>query len=118
VVNLLTTCWGIPPQHNEYKPTLKSKQGQINMTYEIDLPGFTAEQITLTTQNNLLSLKAESPKRRYRETFTLPRHLDPATLQASLENGVLSLQIEERQECKPKQIPVHSAATQNLPALR
>lgn len=42
----------------------------------------------------------------YRRTFTLSRELDPAKIEAKLDNGVLRLTIPKAEEARPRRIEV------------
>jgi HSP20 family protein len=94
-----------------------------NLIVEAELPGFTKEQVDLTLENGLLTITAERNEEpakpeagnylikerrytRFQRSFSLPPTIDPNTVDAKLENGVLSVTLTKRQEAKPRKIAV------------
>jgi HSP20 family protein len=90
---------------------------------EAELPGFKKDQVDVTIENNLLTISAErneetsSPNsnafllkerryRRFQRSFNLPPTVDGNTVDAKLDNGLLSVTLHKRQEAKPKKISV------------
>lgn len=91
---------------------------------EAELPGFTKEQLDITLENGMLTLSAERKveeeaqkegegyhlrERRYSKferSFKLPQTIDESSVDAKLENGVLTVKIAKRPETKPRKITV------------
>lgn len=89
---------------------------------EAELPGFKRDQINITLEKGVLKIeaerKAEEPngqtrrhlnERRYTRVaraFSLPAHVDESSVDASLEEGVLSIKLNKREEAKPRRIEV------------
>jgi HSP20 family protein len=91
---------------------------------EAELPGFKKEEIDITLENQQLTIAAQrndnrseqGPKgelllneRRYNRflrSFTLPPTVDEQTVNAKLENGVLTMTLNKREETKPRKISV------------
>jgi HSP20 family protein len=86
-----------------------------------ELPDMQREQISVTFENNVLTLKGERAETevgegRFRRverragtfsrSFTLPYTADPSGITASYKDGVLTVRIPQREEAKPKQIAV------------
>lgn len=94
-----------------------------NLIVEAELPGFSKEQVDLTLENGLLTITAErneEPQRpengtylikerrytRFQRSFSLPPTIDPNSVDAKLNNGVLTVTLTKRQEAKPRKITV------------
>jgi HSP20 family protein len=89
---------------------------------DFDLPGVEPSSIELTVEKNVLTVKAERHWRgdgaetlvreRPQGTFTrqlfLGDSLDAQHIEASYQNGVLSLRIPVLESAKPRQIPVNA----------
>jgi HSP20 family protein len=89
-----------------------------------ELPDMKREQISVTFDNNVLTLKGERAfepevnrdrfqrvERHYgtfTRSFTLPNTVDAARISASYKDGVLTVRIPQRDEAKPKQIEVNA----------
>lgn len=87
-----------------------------------ELPDMKREDITLTLDNSVLSLRGErssefdGTKGKFHRTervqgkfvrsFTLPATIDGARINAQYKDGVLTVRIPQREEAKPKQIAV------------
>ena len=91
---------------------------------EAELPGFRKDEVDITLENQTLTIaaerraeqKKEGPKgdlllheRRYSRflrSFTLPPTVDEQTVNAKLNDGVLTITLNKREETKPKKITV------------
>ena len=87
-----------------------------------DLPDMRREDIGVTFENNVLTLKGERKleqevkresfqriERRhgtFTRSFTLPATVDGNQISAAYKDGVLTVRIPQREEAKPKQIEV------------
>jgi HSP20 family protein len=91
---------------------------------EADLPGFKKEEVDITLENQTLTISAEHREdksdekkgdwllneRRYARflrSFTLPPTVDDQKVDAKLQDGVLKLTLNKREETKPKKIQVN-----------
>lgn len=91
---------------------------------EAEVPGFKKEEIDITLENSTLTITAErnaAPsedqkgdwllrERRYSKfsrSFTLPPTVDEGTVDAKLDNGVLKITLNKREETKPRKITVN-----------
>jgi HSP20 family protein len=88
-----------------------------------ELPEMKREEIDLTFENGVLTLKGERKfeqqtkkenfqrmERRYgsfSRSFTLPNTVDASRISASYKDGVLTIRLPQREEAKPKQIAVN-----------
>jgi HSP20 family protein len=90
-----------------------------------ELPDMKREDINLTFENGVLTLKGERKfeqevkkesfqriERRhgaFSRSFTLPNTVDAGRISASYKDGVLTIRLPQREEAKPKQIAVDIA---------
>ena len=88
-----------------------------------ELPEVKREDISVTFENNVLTLKgqrkteqvtkeerfqrAERHSGSFSRSFTLPATVDPTRIAASYKDGVLTITLPRREESKPKQISVN-----------
>ena len=100
---------------------------------ELALPGVKAEDVEVTVQENVLSLAAkrtwQAPQnakaiwqgfgaQEWSQRFTLPGEVNPDRVAASLEHGVLKLELPKAEHAKPRTIRINGngAAAQAVEA--
>ncbi len=87
-----------------------------------ELPEMKRENISVTFENNILTIKGERtldtevPRDRFqrferfygsfRRSFTLPATVDATHISATYKDGVLTVRLPQREEAKPKQITI------------
>ena len=88
-----------------------------------ELPEMKREDISVTFENGVLTLKGErkfeqeTKKENYHRverrhgtfsrSFTLPNTVDPSRISAAYKDGILTIRLPQREEAKPKQIDVN-----------
>jgi HSP20 family protein len=88
-----------------------------------ELPEMKREDISVTFENGVLTLKGERKfeqetkeenyhrvERRhgtFSRSFTLPNTVDPSRISAAYKDGILTIRLPQREEAKPKQIDVN-----------
>lgn len=100
---------------------------------EADLPGFNKDEVDISLENGTLTIVAEKKEeipapqqddkqeasgqkgnyllrerriQRFIRSFTLPSDVDEQSVQAKLDNGVLKITLNKREESKPKRVKV------------
>jgi HSP20 family protein len=92
---------------------------------EADLPGYKKDEVDINIENQTLTILAEhksqtdekSPKKgdwllherhysRFQRSFTLPPTVDAQSVSAKLNEGVLVITLNKREETKPRKISV------------
>jgi HSP20 family protein len=92
---------------------------------EADMPGFRKEDVDITLENQTLTISAEKKQEhkqegekqgdwllnerryaRFLRSFTLPPTVDDRKVDAKLQDGVLSIRLNKREETKPRKIQV------------
>lgn len=87
-----------------------------------ELPGFQEDQISIQTENGMLTLtgerqfEKESGERNYHRversygqfvrSFSLPNNVDREKIHATFSNGLLQIELPKREDAKPRQIRV------------
>jgi HSP20 family protein len=101
-----------------------------DMVLTMDVPGFTADDLTIEVVNNELIVRGERKRPQLAEgsrlAFTermfgtferrlqLPRAVEPDAITASVDHGVLSLLIPKPEAMKPKTITIRSTKQREL----
>ena len=90
---------------------------------EADIPGFKKEEVDITFENQMLTISAEHREEqadqkkgdwllnerryaRFQRSFTLPPSVDGQKIDAKLQDGVLKVTLNKREETKPRKIQV------------
>jgi HSP20 family protein len=97
---------------------------------EMEAPGVREEDINITLENNMLTVTGERKfeegrkQDRYQRveryygnfsrSFTLPATVDPNSVEAKYENGILRVTMTKKAEAKPRQIKVGTAQGKQL----
>lgn len=105
-----------------WTPALDITESEAGYVLTVDLPGVSADSLSIGVERGVLTLKGERPTpardatvrwhRAERVTggfvrqVTLPSHVDAARIAASLEHGVLTVTLPKAESAKPRQIPV------------
>jgi len=100
--------------------------GEHELVLKAELPDLSREEIDITVENFVLTLKGEKKvaaevkeeqfhhiERSYgsfSRSFSLPRTVDASKVSADYKNGVLTVRLPLREEARPRQIKVDVAA--------
>ena len=106
-----------------FVPALDLSETAEGYLVEAALPGLKPEDVEITVENNVLTIKGETRQevddqkrnfhrieRRFgsfQRTIGLPTTVKADAIQASLTNGVLRLEIPKAEEVKPRKISVN-----------
>jgi HSP20 family protein len=105
-----------------FNPAIDVVVGKDNVVVKADLPGLTKDDVTVSLQENLLTIKGEKKheleqkdssyfvSERAYGSFTrvveLPTAVDAKKIDARFKDGVLEVTLPKTEEAKPKQIEV------------
>lgn len=104
-------------------PRCDMTEDNSNYFLRFEMPGIPKDQIKVELSNNILVVSAERKEEKKKEeerkyysefsygsyyrSMTLPTQVDEKKIEASYENGVLSVRIPKVEGTKAKQIPIH-----------
>jgi HSP20 family protein len=105
-----------------FVPPVDVYEDEHNIVLKLEVPGMKENELDIQLENNLLTVKGERKfekeekeenfhriERRYGSfyrSFTIPNTVNPESVKASYEAGVLRIELAKRAEAKPKQIKV------------
>jgi HSP20 family protein len=118
--------FGFTSAQNWMPPVDIFQSGEHQLLLKAELPDMQREDIDITVENFVLTLKGEKKvaedikedqyhhaERRYgtfSRSFSLPQTVDASKVTAEYRNGVLTVRLPLREEAKPRQIKVDVAA--------
>lgn len=105
-----------------FAPPVDIYEDAHNIVLKLEVPGMKQEDLDIQIENNNLTVRGERKfekeekeenfhriERRYGSfyrAFTIPNTVNPESIKADYDAGVLRIQLEKRAEAKPKQIKV------------
>ena len=107
---------------NSWHPAIDVYDEKDNLVVKADVPGLTKDDIEVTIEGNILTIKGEKKLEEktkekdfvreerfygaFHRAIPLPTGVDADKIKASYKNGVLELTLPKKEEAKPKQISV------------
>ena len=120
--NMFSNFYGEGLSRSWVPPVDIYETAQHEVVLKAELPEMRREDISVTFENNVLTLKGERKiadevgndqfqrlERFYgsfSRSFTLPSTVDASNIIATYKDGVLTVRLPQREEAKPKQITV------------
>ena len=114
---------GEPLAHGAWIPAVDIYEtAQKDVVVKLDLPGVKREDIKVSFENHTLAVEGERKASgeaaeqfhrtergagTFRRSFTLPVTVDGSRVDASYQDGVLTIKLPRREEARPRQIPVN-----------
>jgi len=107
---------------SNFIPPMDIYEDDHNITIQAEVPGVTEKDLEIRLDNNVLTVtgerKLENEEKkenfhrierqygRFTRSITLPPTIDPDSVNAEFDNGVLKVTIAKRADAKPKQIKI------------
>lgn len=93
---------------------VSEEEGQFRI--DLSVPGFTREEIKISLEKNVLTIKSEKKSREeegkyvrreftaadFERRFILPKHVDTDNISATAENGILGIVIPKKEQVVEK----------------
>ena len=99
---------------NELRPRYHIQEQDNTYNIEVEVPGFTKDQIEIEHRDNVLKIRAQvndtadnnTLKRSLEQSFSVPSDAASDSIKASLENGILKMVMEKKQEQKGTKVMI------------
>jgi len=109
---------------NSWTPAVDVRETESELTLEVELPGIQPEDVDITAENGVLTLRGEKRSERkegdegsryhmversygsFVRSFQLPPGLDDSKIEASYNDGILSVQIPRTALPQPRKIQI------------
>jgi len=80
----------------EREPLVDVIEEEKQITVIAELPGVEKKDIRLKAAGKTLSIKVDTPERKYSKNIELPAEIKPESAKASYKNGVLEVRLERK----------------------
>lgn len=76
--------------------------------YEIEMPvpGFRPQDLDISYQDGVLTVSGRNERRSFTRSITVPEDIDEDSIQANVENGMLTIALRQHPKRQPKRITV------------
>lgn len=117
-----------------FVPPVDIYEDANHVVLKLEVPGMKLDDFDIQMENNALTVRGERRfeketkeenyhrmERRYgsfARVFTLPNTLDPETVKASYDAGILTVEMGKRAEARPKRIQVSVSGTKHTEPAR
>jgi HSP20 family protein len=108
-----------------WTPAVDIKENQNELTLDVELPGINPENVEITSDNGVLTIRGEKHSERkedddaryhvversygsFTRSFQLPNGIDDSRIEATCNNGILSIHIPKAALPQPKKIEIKS----------
>ncbi len=114
--------WGRGENLRQWYPMTDVSETPEHLILRLEVPGMTRDQVKISVENNVLTVRGEKQQEATQEnenwyrsersygsferSFSLPTHVDPDNVRASMENGVLTIKLPRREEARPREIKI------------
>lgn len=107
---------------SEWSPSVDISETKDDIVIKAEIPGLEKENIKISLQDNILTLKGEKKQEKeekdtnfyrmercygsFTRSFNLPTTVQADKIKASYKDGILNITLPKAEEVKPKQIPI------------
>ncbi len=108
-----------------WTPNVDVREDKNHLTITMDVPGVRPEDVKISLENQVLTISGEKQTvtqekderwhrwersyGRFERTFTLPSTVDAERIEATTENGVLTIRLPKVERARPREIQVKRA---------
>ena len=125
---LFDDMYGNTTTRSAWSPAVDVREDDKELTILAELPGLTGENVEVTCDNGILTIRGEKAEERkegderryhlvertwgsFTRSFQLPQGVDESKIDGSFENGILTVRIPKAALPQPKRINIAGANT-------
>lgn len=87
-------------------PGIEVTRTDAGYTVEMPVPGYKPEDVEVTLEDGLLTVRGKNEKRQFTRTITVPDEVDADRIEANVEYGMLTLTLNLLPKAQPKRIEI------------
>jgi HSP20 family protein len=115
-------AWSRGENLRSWFPETDVSETPEHLILRLEVPGLTRDQIKISVENNVLTVRGEKQQEStseeenfyrtersygsFERSFSLPAHADADHVQATLDNGVLTIKLPRREEARPREVQI------------
>ncbi|EQB63863.1 MAG: hypothetical protein RBG1_1C00001G1442 [candidate division Zixibacteria bacterium RBG-1] len=105
-----------------WSPAVDVSEDQDNIYFTVEVPGMSKEDVKVTLQDNVLTIRGEKKQEMekkdanyhrlersygsFTRSFSLPTGVVPDKIKAQYQDGLLKISLPKAEQVKPKEIPI------------
>ena len=115
---------------SSWTPAVDIKENQNELTFDVEIPGINPENVEITADNGVLTIRGERTSERkeddesryhiversygsFTRSFQLPQNIDESKIEATCNNGILSVHVPKAALPQPKKIQIKSGEVES-----
>jgi HSP20 family protein len=87
-------------------PQIEVVRTESGFDVEIPVAGFKPDDIEIVVKDDILTVSAKNERRAFTRSLKLPDDIDTGSVDAAVENGMLSLRLNRHPEAQPRKIEI------------
>ena len=124
---LSSLAWNRGENLRSWYPETDVSETPEHLILRLEVPGLTRDHIRISVENNVLTVRGEKQQETtsedesfyrtersygaFERSFSLPAHSDANHVQATLDNGVLTIKLPRREEARPREVPIEAGGS-------
>ena len=109
---------------SSWTPNVDIREDKNHLTITMDVPGVRPDEVKISLENQVLTIAGEKQAvqqeqderwhrwerhyGRFERTFTLPSTVDAERIEATTDNGVLTVRLPKIEKARPREIPIRT----------
>ena len=85
-------------------------RSENGLRVELPVPGFRPDQIDVTIEDRVLTIVGKNEKRNFTRSVVIPEEIDADSIGATVEHGLLALDLHVHPKAQPRKIAVGGVA--------
>lgn len=129
---LFDDVYGGSASRTTWTPSANVRESQDAVLLELELPGITPEQVDISIDNDMLTVSGEKQAERreseeegryylversygsFSRSFSLPQGIDADQVEASFDNGLLTIRIPRAALPQPRRVQISAGGTREV----
>ncbi len=119
--------------HRRWIPSMDLVETEGDFVLRADLPGLSEQDVNIELEDNVLTIsgerRAEHEERNegyyrverssgsFRRSLTVPEGIDPESVKATFDRGVLEVRVPKPQQRKPRKVAISVGSVSEQPAI-
>lgn len=91
-------------------PEIDVIRTEAGFDVEIPVAGYKPNEIDITVKDDVLTIAGKNDRRAFTRALKLPDDVDTASIEASVENGMLALRLSRHPQARPRKIEIKASA--------